>query len=121
MNEYETKVFWGVCPVCRDNDGYLNVGRNHWFFCREHKTKWCVGSNLFSGWRRQTEAEQQFWCEKLNFGSYEEVHPYLPKCSNYYCDSNAWRFHNGEWYCQDHYEVATEFIPRAKNVTRGVT
>jgi RecA-family ATPase len=25
--------------------------RSHWFVCHEHKVKWCVGSNLFSGWR----------------------------------------------------------------------
>jgi hypothetical protein len=49
---------------------------SHWMFCREHKTRWCIGSNLFSSWRHETEAEQRAWYDKENFGSYETVEPY---------------------------------------------
>ena len=40
--------YFGVCPKCFRNDGYLNDGPNHWYHCRRHKLKWYVGSNLFS-------------------------------------------------------------------------
>lgn len=44
---------FGTCPVCGRHDGYLNVGPQHWFYCKRHKTKWLAGSNLFSGWRTE--------------------------------------------------------------------
>ena len=47
--------YWGGCPECGGNDGFVNVERTHWFVCDAHKTKWDVGSNLFSCWRRQDE------------------------------------------------------------------
>ncbi len=46
---------FGGCPHCDGSDGYLNIGREHWFFCARHKTKWHGGSNLFSGWREESE------------------------------------------------------------------
>ncbi len=49
---------FGGCPYCGQNDGYLNDGRDHWFFCNQHKTKWLVGSNLFSSWR---EEDDEVW------------------------------------------------------------
>jgi hypothetical protein len=51
--------YFGLCPTCHKTDGYLNVGRSHWFVCDEHRTKWCAGANLFSSWREETEAEQR--------------------------------------------------------------
>ena len=45
----------GGCPSCGLNDGFLNVGRDHWAYCRRHKTRWLIGSNLFSGWRHEDE------------------------------------------------------------------
>ena len=48
---------FGLCPHCAGGDEYLNVGRDHWFICREHKTRWCAGSNLFSSWRDETQAQ----------------------------------------------------------------
>ena len=48
---------FGACPVCGGSDGYLNLGRNHYFVCHEHKFRWCVGENLFSSWRHETEAD----------------------------------------------------------------
>jgi hypothetical protein len=50
----------GGCPVCGGNDGFLNVGRAHWFVCDKHKTKWCVGDNWFRCWRFETE---EIWRE----------------------------------------------------------
>ena len=51
---------YGCCPVvCGMNDGYLNIGEEHCFYCREHKKKWLFGSGWFEpirsvgGWHRQ--------------------------------------------------------------------
>ena len=32
--------FFGGCPECGHNDGYLNIGRCQWFLCHKHRTKW---------------------------------------------------------------------------------
>ena len=53
-----TDSYYGGCPHCGQNDGYLNDGRDHWFFCDHHKAKWLVGSNLFSSWR---EEDDEVW------------------------------------------------------------
>ncbi len=50
---------FGGCPECGETNGYLNVGRDHWFFCDTHKTRWRAGSNLFSACSEETEAEWQ--------------------------------------------------------------
>jgi hypothetical protein len=55
MKLQEEPDYFGGCPFCGSNDGYLNVGAAHWFICEEHKTKWCAGMNLFSGWRDEDE------------------------------------------------------------------
>ena len=47
--------YFGGCPQCGRNDGYVNAGKSHVFICREHKTSWAIGSNLFSSWRDQTD------------------------------------------------------------------
>ena len=51
-----TDEYIGGCPHCGQNDGYINIGRDHWFSCGRHKTKWLAGSNLLSGWRDKDEA-----------------------------------------------------------------
>ena len=45
----------GVCPHCGGNDGYLNVGRTHWFVCHTHKTRWWIGCNMVTTWKQETE------------------------------------------------------------------
>jgi hypothetical protein len=52
-----TDEHFGGCPQCGTSTGVLSIGRDHWFYCDEHRTKWWVGSNLFSSWREMTEAE----------------------------------------------------------------
>jgi hypothetical protein len=64
---------FGGCPECGDNDGFINVGRSHWMICKAHKVKWCVGSNLFSSWRGQTEDEQRKVYDDLGVGDYREL------------------------------------------------
>jgi hypothetical protein len=70
--------YFGWCPHCRNNDGFINVGRNHWFLCQEHKTKWWAGANLFSSWREETEEEQRAIYDKYGVGGYTEVEPVFP-------------------------------------------
>jgi hypothetical protein len=70
--------YWGVCPVCHKTDGFLNAGKTHIFICREHKTRWIVGANLFSSWRDETEEEQRALYDRVGVGEFEEV---VPHCS----------------------------------------
>jgi hypothetical protein len=65
--------YFGVCPHCGKNDGFINVGRSHWFFCKEHRVKWCAGANLFSSWRHETEAEQRRIYNEIGLGEFEEL------------------------------------------------
>jgi hypothetical protein len=67
---------FGVCPVCGKHDGYVNVGRSHWFVCNEHKVKWCFGANVFSSWREQSEEEQRRIYDARGIGSYRDVSGY---------------------------------------------
>jgi hypothetical protein len=65
--------YFGCCPTCHQYDGYLNIGKGHWFYCSEHKIRWCIGSNLFSSWQDETEEDQRTAYAALDFGSYTEV------------------------------------------------
>lgn len=47
--------YFGACPTCGSTDGYLNIGRGHWFVCDEHRVRWLAGANLFSDWRNESE------------------------------------------------------------------
>jgi hypothetical protein len=67
---------FGLCPVCRKTDGYMNVGSGHWFMCIKHKNRWFIGSNLFSSWKDETEEEQQDEFYQLGFGDFADVEPY---------------------------------------------
>jgi hypothetical protein len=70
--------YFGDCPICHKNDGYLNVGRNHWFICTAHKTKWCIGANLFSSAMDETPEQQRREQEELGFASFAVVEPFHP-------------------------------------------
>jgi hypothetical protein len=67
--------YWGGCPVCRRNDGCVSVGPDHWYVCHRHKTKWLIGSNLFSIWRHLTEEEHMRNFYRLS--TYRKVTPLL--------------------------------------------
>ncbi len=51
---------FGLCPICGAEPTILNVGRNHYACCHEHKVYWAIGSNLFSSWR---DEEPDVWEE----------------------------------------------------------
>jgi hypothetical protein len=65
--------YWGVCPECGHRDGYLNVGKGHWLYCREHRIRWFIGSNLFSNWKDETEDEQRAKYDALDFGDFRTI------------------------------------------------
>jgi len=64
--------YFGVCLKCGKTDGYINIGAGHWFYCKQHKMCWWVGSNLFSDWREETPEEQERIYNALGFESFEE-------------------------------------------------
>jgi hypothetical protein len=64
---------FGGCPICHGSSGYLNVGPEHYFFCHEHKTKWCVGSNLFGCWRE--ESDEEWLRNEYRLANYRTVEP----------------------------------------------
>ena len=69
-------TFFGSCPQCRGSDGFLNLGRSHWGLCDAHQVKWPIGSNLFSSWQDETEADWARNASKLD--GYVEVEPFHP-------------------------------------------
>ena len=71
--EVRFSMHCGVCPQCGKSDGFVNMGKEHWFICRDHKTKWFAGVNLFDGWENQTVAQAQ--CTEAMLNGYKEVVP----------------------------------------------
>jgi hypothetical protein len=70
--------YFGGCPVCGETDGYVNVRSSHWFVCDAHRVRWCIGANLFSSWKDETEGEQQAnWVEIQDF---RDVTPAYSQC-----------------------------------------
>lgn len=59
--ELETKAttveYFGGCSHCGKAAEYTNVRSDHWFFFHDHKTKWRIGSNLFSSWCDEIEKD----------------------------------------------------------------
>ena len=65
--------YFGTCPHCRCHDGYLNIGRQHWYFCQIHRTKWWIGENLLSSWREPSKEE---WHENRDYlAEFVDVEP----------------------------------------------
>lgn len=62
-------------PGVWTHGGYLNVEGDHWFVCDVHRTKWFAGTNLFSSWRDEGEAQWEWNAKHLE--TYREVEPYF--------------------------------------------
>jgi hypothetical protein len=65
---------FGVCPICRKQNGSMFAGRVNWIVCHAHRVKWTIGSNVLSGWRDLTEEEMLAAVAKL--ATYREVEPF---------------------------------------------
>jgi hypothetical protein len=74
--QYEADEAFGWCPDCGRSDGYLNVEATHWYVCHAHRVRWCVGANLFSSWRYESEADWQKNADLLR--TYREVDGQTP-------------------------------------------
>jgi hypothetical protein len=77
--------YFGLCPHCQNNDGYVNVGRGHWFVCDEHKVMWFAGANLFSSCLDETEEEQRRAWAARGLDEYSHIKPYYPPQEDF-CD-----------------------------------
>jgi hypothetical protein len=75
-NTVTTQEHFGACPSCGQCDLSLNIGRNHWHACTVHKVRWCIGSNLFSSWREETEETWRVNAERL--AGFTEIEPIYP-------------------------------------------
>ncbi len=81
-----TTLPFGGCPGCGNTDGWLadrwhadgytNDQCDLWFFCDRHKTRWRVGSNLFSGGR--DENKETWLRNRFKLARYMTVKPVMP-------------------------------------------
>jgi hypothetical protein len=65
--------YFGVCPTCHKTDGYMNIGKGHWFICKEHRVTWFIGANLFSSWQYETEQDQRRQYDELGMSRFARV------------------------------------------------
>jgi hypothetical protein len=70
--------YFGGCPECGKNGGFLNIGGDHWFVCHAHKKRWSPGSNLFSCWKEESEAAWAANAALLK--GYEKTEPLMVGC-----------------------------------------
>jgi hypothetical protein len=70
MTEVEHPL--GACPDCHKPGEVLNVGRDNWIVCDEHRTRWYLG-NVFTP--RDGEAEWEANWQRI--ADYRIVDPYF--------------------------------------------
>jgi hypothetical protein len=87
--------YFGLCPVCHGAPTCLNIGKDHWMVCHEHKVCWCVGSNLFSAWRHEDPKEWDDNAKLLR--GYEEVDSYHYPVTCCQCGATAEAYKQG-WH-----------------------
>jgi hypothetical protein len=71
-----TVSYFGGCPECGSMSCYMNVHREQWFVCDQHRTKWWGGMNIFSSWQYETAEQWARNAEQL--ADYREVEPVYP-------------------------------------------
>lgn len=75
-----TDEHFGGCPECGKCTLILNIRSSHVALCELHKNAWWIGSNLFSGWRDETE---ETWAQnEVKLANYREVRPVYPPPSS---------------------------------------
>jgi hypothetical protein len=72
--------YFGVCPFCGGAGGPINIGRSHWLYCKRHKVLWCIGFNLFSSWKDETDEQQRANYDAIGLDSFERVRPASDSC-----------------------------------------
>lgn len=71
---FPTISYFGSCPKCGRNDGYLNVRSVHFCVCDRHGFRWHIGKDLFGDWKEENEAIWERNLDKLE--CYIEVSPF---------------------------------------------
>lgn len=110
MDDNTKDDYFGVCPTCEQNDGYLNIGRDHFFICHAHRVKWCVGESLFSSWRSETE---EHWARNYQIlALYQDVEPLFIEqssatestthCNSFDCDTEKKKRQEACSGCSEH-------------------
>jgi hypothetical protein len=70
--------YFGLCRICHKHDGYLNAGRTHVFFCKEHELSWGGSVNILSTWQFETEKQQRKAWQEIGLDRFQRVEPYFP-------------------------------------------
>ena len=100
-----TDEYFGGCPTCGKSDGYLNIGRDHWMVCHKHKTRWLVGSNLFSSWRDESEEDwdknTQLMAGYAKVDPIDPVSPPIVRCERCEAETVGYRQFVHSPLCQD--------------------
>lgn len=69
---HQTEGIFG-CPICRLHSGYYQMGREYWFYCHVHRTKWLDTAFWTSGpWPTAVETFRAI--DQLS--GFREVEPY---------------------------------------------
>ena len=76
VGDYRSYYF-GACECGLPAYRMFNYGRAHWYYCDDCKTRWCVGENLFSGWR--DESEEDWERNRERFEDYRTIAGDRPK------------------------------------------
>jgi hypothetical protein len=69
-HQFEYACVWIDCPECGQHRDFVHIGRGHWGYCPDCRCMWMFGSNLFSSWRDESEAEQRARYDDLGLGEY---------------------------------------------------
>jgi hypothetical protein len=67
---FPTISYFGGCPKCGGNDGYLNVIDDQYCVCDRYRYRWYVGRCVFDDWR---EEDEEIWADNL-----EKLKTYTP-------------------------------------------
>ena len=66
--------FFGVCPTCRRQNGWIAGAEGDWFFCDTHRVRWTLMGDVLGGWRDMTAEERFANADQLS--GYREVEPF---------------------------------------------
>jgi hypothetical protein len=67
----QTKGIFG-CPICHLHSGYYQIGREYWFYCHVHRTKWSDDAFWTDSWPTPAES----FCAIDQLAGYREVEPW---------------------------------------------
>lgn len=73
LDELPGGTYDGDCPYC-GTSLYMNIGRDQYGYCPEHKVSWWIGSNVFSSWLYEGEETWERNARKL--ANYRRVEPW---------------------------------------------